>query len=100
MQRVLRQRINRVRASFYNQYSNSVFNARPFSLTQPNAPKIPTWSERIGGNLGGPLVIPHIYDGHDKTFFFASYDQQKQLEDDLVAEVFVERERLGSDLYR
>ena len=74
MQRVLRQRINRVRASFYNEYSNSVFNARPYSLTQPNAPKIPTWSEQIGGNLGGPLVIPHIYDGHDKTFFFVNFD--------------------------
>src|ERR1700724_1926568 len=74
MQRVLRQRINRIRASFYNEYSNSVFNARPYSLTQPNAPKIPAWNERIGGNLGGPLVIPHIYDGHDKTFFFVNFD--------------------------
>src|SRR5207302_617350 len=58
----------------YNEYSDSVFNARPYSLTQPNAPKIPTWSEQIGGNLGGPLVIPHIYDGHDKTFFFVNFD--------------------------
>ena len=74
LQRVLRQRINRVRASFYNEYSNSVFNARPYSLTQPDAPKIPTWSERIGGNLGGPLVIPHLYDGHEKTFFFVNFD--------------------------
>jgi trimeric autotransporter adhesin len=74
MQRVLRQRINRIRASFYNEYSNSAFNARPYSLTQPNAPKIPSWSERIGGNLGGPLVIPHLYDGHDKTFMFVNFD--------------------------
>jgi hypothetical protein len=74
MQRVLRQRINRVRMSFYNEYSNSVFNARPYSLNQPNSPKIPAWSERIGGNIGGPLVIPHVYDGHDKTFFFLNYD--------------------------
>ncbi|HZP32940.1 MAG TPA: carboxypeptidase-like regulatory domain-containing protein [Candidatus Acidoferrales bacterium] len=74
MQRVLRQRINRLRASFYNEYSNSAFNARPYSLTQPDAPKIPTWSERIGGNLGGPLVIPHVYDGHDKTFMFVNFD--------------------------
>ncbi len=74
MQRVIRQRINRVRASFYDEYSNSALNARPFSLTQPNAPKIPTWNERVGGNLGGPLVIPHIYDGHDKTFFFVNFD--------------------------
>jgi len=74
MQRVLRQRINRIRASFYNEYSDSVFNARPYSLTQPNALKIPTWSERIGGNVGGPLMIPHVYDGHDKTFFFVNFD--------------------------
>ncbi len=74
MQRVMRQRINRVRMSFYNEYSNSALNARPYSLNQPNSPKIPAWSERIGGNLGGPLVIPHLYDGHDKTFFFVNFD--------------------------
>lgn len=74
MQRVIRQRINRVRASFYNEYSNSVLNARPYSLTQPNAPKIPSWSDRLGGNLGGPLLLPHLYDGHDKTFFFVNFD--------------------------
>jgi hypothetical protein len=74
MQRVLRQRINRVRASFYDEYGNSVFNARPYSITEPNPPKIATWTERVGGNLGGPLVIPHIYDGHDKTFFFVNFD--------------------------
>ena len=74
MQRVMRQRINRVRMSFYNEYSNSALNARPYSLNQPNSPKIPTWNERIGGNLGGPLVIPHVYDGHDKTFFFLNFD--------------------------
>ena len=74
LQRILRQRINRVRASFYNEYSNSAFNARPYSLTQPDALKIPTWSERIGGNLGGPLLIPHLYNGQDKTFFFVNFD--------------------------
>ena len=74
MQRVMRQRINRVRASFYNQYSNSAFDARPYSITQANPPKIGAWTEQIGGNLGGPLVIPHLYDGRDKTFFFLNFD--------------------------
>ena len=27
----------------------------------------------FGGTLGGPLVIPKIYNGKDKTFFFVSY---------------------------
>ncbi|SEF89991.1 Carboxypeptidase regulatory-like domain-containing protein [Bryocella elongata] len=25
---------------------------------------------QFGGSLGGPVVLPHLYDGHDKTFFF------------------------------
>jgi hypothetical protein len=28
----------------------------------------------FGGFLGGPVVIPHLYNGHDKTFFFMSYE--------------------------
>jgi hypothetical protein len=28
-----------------------------------------------GVTLGGPLVIPHLYNGKDKTFFFFSFDQ-------------------------
>ena len=27
-----------------------------------------------GGSLGGPVWIPHLYNGHDKTFFFVNYD--------------------------
>lgn len=25
---------------------------------------------QFGGNIGGPVIIPHLYNGHDKTFFF------------------------------
>jgi len=31
-----------------------------------------------GGNLGGPVVIPHLYNGKDKTFFFFSWEQFRQ----------------------
>ncbi len=30
---------------------------------------------QMGGSLGGPIRIPHLYDGHDKTFFFVNYDR-------------------------
>src|ERR1700677_4497577 len=30
---------------------------------------------QMGGSLGGPVRIPHLYDGHDKTFFFVNYDR-------------------------
>jgi hypothetical protein len=31
-----------------------------------------------GGALGGPLRIPHLYNGKDKTFFFFSWEQYRQ----------------------
>ncbi|MBW4028644.1 MAG: carboxypeptidase regulatory-like domain-containing protein [Acidobacteria bacterium] len=31
-----------------------------------------------GGTLGGPVVIPKLYNGKDKTFFFFSYEQFRQ----------------------
>ena len=28
----------------------------------------------FGGRVAGPLVIPHLFDGHNKTFFFGEYE--------------------------
>jgi hypothetical protein len=74
LQRILRQQLNRVRFSFYERYGNSELDARPYSLTEPNPAKIATYRERGGMNLGGPLVIPHVYNGRERTFFFVNYD--------------------------
>ena len=32
----------------------------------------------FGGSLGGPVFVPHLYNGHDKLFFFFSWEQFKQ----------------------
>jgi hypothetical protein len=72
--RVRRQRINRIHFSLYDTYSNSAVDARPYSLTGTTPTKIPSWDEQFGGNVGGPLKIPHVYDGTDKTFFFVNYE--------------------------
>jgi len=31
-----------------------------------------------GGSLGGPVRIPHLYNGQDRTFFFFSWEQFRQ----------------------
>jgi hypothetical protein len=31
----------------------------------------------FGGTLGGPVVIPKLYDGRNRTFFFFSYEEYK-----------------------
>ena len=30
---------------------------------------------QFGGSVGGPVVLPHLYNGRDKTFFFGSYQE-------------------------
>jgi trimeric autotransporter adhesin len=72
-QRVMRKRINSVHYSFYDAFGDSALNARPYSLTQANPPKVSSWTESAGLNIGGPLKIPHVYDGSDKTFFFINF---------------------------
>ncbi|MGH9733866.1 MAG: TonB-dependent receptor, partial [Candidatus Acidiferrales bacterium] len=74
--RLMRQAINRIRFGFYDQYSNSALSARPYSITGENFPKVANYNERFGGNMGGPLKIPHIYDGSDRTYFFLNYQHQ------------------------
>jgi Carboxypeptidase regulatory-like domain len=32
---------------------------------------------QFGGDIGGPLSIPHLYSGKDKTFFFVDYEAQR-----------------------
>ncbi|MGC1108188.1 MAG: carboxypeptidase regulatory-like domain-containing protein [Candidatus Acidiferrales bacterium] len=76
--RLARQAVNRVRFSFYDRYENSAADAEPFSITGNQFPKISHYDERLGGNLGGPLVIPHIYNGSDRTYFFVNYQHETE----------------------
>ena len=69
----MRQRVNRMHYSFYDTFGDSALNARPYSLYEANPPKISSWTESAGLNIGGPLKIPHVYDGTDKTFFYINF---------------------------
>lgn len=49
-----------------------------------------------GGSLGGPVQIPHIYNGKDKLFFFFSWEQfQQKLGATQTSTVPTLRERTG-----
>ena len=51
---------------------NDLFDAKDyFVLSTQRKPKFR--QNQFGGTLGGPVKIPHLYNGHDKTFFFFDY---------------------------
>jgi hypothetical protein len=69
-----RAQVNRIRGNFTEQFTNAGFDARPYPLNVPESPRIPSYQETFGFSLGGPLVIPKIYNGSNKTSWFASYN--------------------------
>jgi Carboxypeptidase regulatory-like domain len=61
---------NKYHGGVFENHENTVFNAgNPFSTERPKI-----IMNDFGGTLGGPLSIPHLYSGKDRTFFFISFE--------------------------
>lgn len=52
---------------------NDQFDSTDYFLNAAGKPKGEYRRNQFGGTLGGPVVIPHIYNGRNKTFFFGDY---------------------------
>ena len=53
---------------------NSAADANYWFSDQLGKAKVPNRANNFGATFGGPVRIPHIYNGKDKTFFFFSYE--------------------------
>jgi hypothetical protein len=75
---ILKSGTNQVHGDTYEFNRNSFFSAtNPFA--RRDATGKPFLQPAInyndfGGTLGGPIYIPHVYNGKNRTFFFASWD--------------------------
>ncbi len=64
---------NTIHGSGFCYYQNSAFDAIPYTYpTTTTKPKLT--GKTFGGSVGGPVVLPHLYNGHNKTFFFGAYE--------------------------
>jgi hypothetical protein len=70
---------NRFHGTLFNYLENEDLDAgQPFNYTTPTSNQKITPVQRqldFGGSFGGPVVIPHLYNGHNKTFFFFAYEE-------------------------
>ena len=53
---------------------NSALDADGFNADKAGQPIAPFRRNQFGGTVGGPIEIPKLYHGRDKTFFFVSYE--------------------------
>jgi trimeric autotransporter adhesin len=66
--------VNHPHGSIYYGVGGSALNAAPYSLTGEPIVNPSYLQNSFGGSVGGPLNIPHIYEGGSKTFYFVNFN--------------------------
>ncbi len=71
---VTRSGTNQFHGSGYEYLRNQDLNANTWSSNRYGQ-SIGVFHDNVfGGTIGGPVAIPKVYNGHDKTFFFFNYE--------------------------
>ncbi len=65
---------NKYHGSLFEYFQNSALDASPYGFNG----KAPKNFNTFGGSFSGPLTIPHLYQGADRTFFFFDYEGNRR----------------------
>jgi hypothetical protein len=69
---------NELHGDVYEFLTNSALNSNLFFDNADHIPLPEFQRSQFGFTLGGPIVIPKIYNGQDKTFFFGDFEGLRQ----------------------
>jgi hypothetical protein len=64
---------NGLHGDLWEYVRNTLFNANDYFANQTGTPRPAYHQNQFGGTVGGPLYLPKLYDGRNKTFFFFDY---------------------------
>ncbi len=65
---------NQFHGSLFEYFQNSALDATTYGFDSKAHKNFNTF----GGSLSGPVTIPHVYKGKDKTFFFADFEGNRR----------------------
>jgi hypothetical protein len=66
---------NQLHGALWEFVRNDKFDAANFFENSPQHVNTGEFRQnQFGGAIGGPIAIPHVYNGKDKTFFFFDYE--------------------------
>jgi hypothetical protein len=68
---------NQLHGSAFDYLRNSALNANSFFSNRAGRSIVPSRQNQFGASLGGPIYLPKIYDGRNKTFFFFHHEGTK-----------------------
>ena len=65
---------NQYHGSLFEYFQNSALDASPYGFDG----KAPKNFNTFGGSFSGPVALPHLYNGHNRTFFFGDYEGNRR----------------------
>lgn len=69
---------NDIRGSAYYYGQNDALRANSFNANASGVPRQPFKQHNYGYSIGGPVVLPKIYNGKNRTFFFHNMERTTQ----------------------
>jgi len=78
---VTRSGTNSFTGSLYEYYRNDKLNANTWFNNRDGVAKADLLQHQSGGRAGGPIVIPGLFDGRNRAFFFFNYEELRQPSD-------------------
>ena len=78
---VTRSGTNTFTGSGYDYYRSDKLNANTWFNNRNGVAKPKLKQNQSGVRVGGPIVIPGLFDGHNKAFFFVNYEELRQPSD-------------------
>ena len=78
---VTRSGSNDFTGSAYTTYRSDKFNANTWFNNRDSVEKAKLTQHQPGARLGGPIMIPGLFDGRNKAFFFVNYEEFHQPSD-------------------
>jgi len=70
---------NRIHGSVFDYIRNDLFDAAPYNFTTTPIKKTKLRKNQFGGDFSGPIWIPGVYNGHDRTFFQLSLESLRTI---------------------
>lgn len=84
---------NQFHGSLWEFDRNSALTAIAYFQQKVN----PLHQNQFGASFGGPILLPHLYNGKNKTFFFFSYEGFRQTQSSQVLVTTATPAQLGGD---
>lgn len=71
---VTRRGTNKLSFTAFDYVRNDIFDANDFFENRAGRPRRKLRQNDFGFTVGGPIILPFIYNGKNRTFFFATYE--------------------------